>query len=84
MPQNRREKIKMGKIALATVFQIDYEKNNIDLKHYTVKDENVKNTEKRFYEYRRLFILFMKNMEMHIKPSLKVKPNQISSINSKF
>ena len=50
-------KIKMGKIALATVFQIDYEKNNIDLKHYTVKDENVKNAEKRFYEYKRLLKL---------------------------
>lgn len=47
-------KIKMGKIALSTVLRVDYEKNNIDLKHYSVKDENVKNAEKRFYNYRKL------------------------------
>lgn len=52
-----QNKIKMGKIALSIVSKIDYEKNNIDLKHYFVKDENVKNAEKRFYNYRKLLKL---------------------------
>ena len=68
-------KIKMGELALSTVFQIDYEKKNIDLKHYSVKDEHVKNAEKRFYDYRKLlkflYHISLKNENIQYQDLLK-------------
>lgn len=60
--------IKIGKIVLATVSQVDRDKKNIDLTRHSLREEDIEKAEKRFRNYKNLMklLLYISKEAKHI------------------